>query len=124
MFNFLDKSWVRLKIAFDVRDDLRKADRPFQLPEDIQSMSADRKQVLTLCNLFANHGQTIEELAVYYSMDRSRVIAVLIHEGLLENQRRCSRGPIRGGRRQSDRSRRHTVSDNPLTTEIRLSDLA
>jgi sugar-specific transcriptional regulator TrmB len=121
--DFLDKSWVRLKIAFDVRDDLRKTDRPFQLPEDVQSMSADRKQVMTVCNLFANHGQSIEELAVYYHMDRSRVIAVLMQEGLLKEQRRRHCGPIRGGRRESDRAGWHTVTHEPWQAEINLSDL-
>jgi hypothetical protein len=58
---------------------------------------------MTLCNLFANHGQSIEELAVYFEMDRSRVIALLMLEGLLEDQRRRSGGKIKGGRRDSDR---------------------
>jgi hypothetical protein len=59
---------------------------------------------MTLCNLFANHGQSIEELAVYFEMDRNRVISVLMQEGLLEDQRRRSGGGIKGGRRESDRT--------------------
>ena len=104
MWDFLDKSWVQIKIAFDVRDGFRKSGRIFELPADIHSMSPDRKQLTTLCNLFANHGQSIEELAVYFEMDRNRVISALLQEGLLENQRRRGGGRIKGGRRESDRA--------------------
>ena len=104
MLDFLDKSWVQIKIAFDAQDGLRKTGRIFELPADSHSMPPDRKQLMTLCNLFANHGQSIEELAVYFEMDRSRVISVLLQEGLLEDQRRRGGGRIKGGRRESDRA--------------------
>ena len=104
MWNFIDKSWVQIKIAFDVRDGFRKTGKTFELSADIHELAPDRKQVMTLCNLFANHGQSIEELAVYFEMDRSRVIALLMLEGLLEDQRRRSGGRIKGGRRDSDRA--------------------
>ena len=103
MWDFIDKSWVQIKIAFDVRDGFRKTGKTFELPTDIYELPPERKQVMTLCNLFANHGQSIEELAVYFEMDRSRVIALLMLEGLLEDQRRRSGGKIKGGRRDSDR---------------------
>ena len=109
MWNFIDKSWIQIKIAFDVRDGFRRTGKTFELPDDVYSLSPDRKQLMTLCNLFANHGQTIEELAVYFEMDRSRVIALLIQEGLLEDQRRRSGGRIKGGRRGSDRTDSKTV---------------
>jgi len=103
VWNFIGKSWVQIKIAFDVRDGFRKTGKTFELPTDIYELAPERKQVMTLCNLFANHGQSIEELAVYFEMDRSRVIALLMLEGLLEDQRRRSGGKIKGGRRDSDR---------------------
>jgi hypothetical protein len=103
VWNFIDKSWVQIKIAFDVRDGFRKTGKIFELPADIQTLSHDIKQRMTMCNLFANHGQSIEELAVYFTMDRSQVISVLIEEGLLQDQRRRSGGRIKGGRRESDR---------------------
>jgi len=106
LWNFIDKLWVRIKIAFDVRDGFRKTGKIFELPDDINTLSPDRKQLMTLCNLFANQGQSIEELAVYFEMDRSRVIAVLMQEGLLEDQRRRPGGGIKGGRRESD----HTLA--------------
>lgn len=104
MWNFIDKSWVQIKIAFDVQDGFQKSAKTFELPSDIHSMSPDRKQLMTLCNLFANHGQSIEELAVYFGMDRSQVISVLMQEGLLKDQRRRAGERIKGGRRESDRA--------------------
>ena len=104
MWNVIDKSWVQIKIAFDVRDGFRKTGKVFELPDDIQTLSHDAKQRMTLCNLFANHSQSIDELAVYFEMDRSRVISVLIQEGLLKDQRRRSFGKVKGGRRESDRA--------------------
>ncbi len=104
MWNLIEKSWVQIKIAFDVRDGIKKTGQIFELPDDMGTLSPDRKQLLTLCNLFANHGQSIEELAVYFGMDRNQVISVLLQEGLLEDQRRRTHEPVRGGRRESDRT--------------------
>jgi len=109
VWNFIDKSWVQIKIAFDVRDGFRRTEKLFELPADIQTLSHDTKQRMTMCNLFANHGQSIEELAVYFAMDRSRVISVLMEEGLLEDQRRRASGRIKGGRRESDRAISHAT---------------
>ena len=104
MWDFIEKGWVQIKIAFDVRDGIRKTGKVFELPADIQSMSPERKQLMTLCNLFANHGQSIEELAVYFEMNRNQVISVLMEESLLEDQRRHASRRIRRGRRESDRA--------------------
>ena len=114
MWNFIDKSWVQIKIAFDVRDGFRRTEKIFELPADIQTLSHDTKQRMTMCNLFANHGQSIEELAVYFTMDRSQVISVLIEEGLLQDQRRRVGGRIKGGRRESDRAVSQTVKSEGL----------
>jgi hypothetical protein len=114
VWDFIDKSWVQIKIAFDVRDGLRKTGKIFELPVDMQTLSHERKQLMTLFNLFANHGQSIEELAVYFAMDRSRVISVLMQEGLLEDQRRRAGGRIKGGRRESDRVTSHAARSKTL----------
>jgi len=114
VWDFLDKSWVRIKIAFDVRDGFRKTGKNFELPADIQTLSPERKQLMTLCNLFANHGQSIEELAVYFEMNRSRVISVLMEESLLEDQRQRAGVRIKGGRRESDLAISHAARDETL----------
>ena len=124
MWNFIDKSWVQIKIAFDVRDGFRKTGKTFELPADIHELAPDRKQVMTLCNLFANHGQSIEELAVYFEMDRSRVIALLMLEGLLEDQRRRSGERIKSGRRESDRAQSQTVKGEVPQDELAFSKTA
>jgi len=104
VWSLIEKSWIQIKIAFDVRDGLRKTHKHFELPADIHTLSSDRKQTVTICNLFANHGQSVEDLAIYYEMDRNQVISILIQEELLEDQRRRANGRISGGRRESDRS--------------------
>ena len=121
MWHFVDKSWVKIKIAFDVRDGFRKTGKAFELPADIQSMPPERKQILTLCNLFGNHGQSIEELAAYFEMDRNRVISLLIQEGLLEDQRRRAPERITGGRRESDRTASPAATAEALPGGLALS---
>ena len=60
VWDFIDKSWVQIKIAFDVRDEFRKTGKVFELPDDIHTLSPGAKQRMTLCNLFANHAQSID----------------------------------------------------------------
>jgi len=114
VWNFIDKSWVQIKIAFDVRDGFQKTGKVFELPDDIHTLSPSAKQRMTLCNLFANHDQSIDELAVYFEMDRTQVISVLIQEGLLKDQRRRSGGRIKGGRRESDRALEQPAKSDAL----------
>jgi hypothetical protein len=104
LWAFIEKTWNWIKIAFDVRDDFRNTGKIFELPPNMQALPPDKKQRMTLCNLFANHGQSIEELAVYLAMERSRVVTVLMQEGLLEDQRRRAGTRIKRGRRKSDRA--------------------
>ncbi|HEX2524625.1 MAG TPA: hypothetical protein VHP35_21135 [Terriglobia bacterium] len=104
MWSLIDKTWVQIKIAFDVRDGIKKTGKVFALPGDMSTLSPDEKHQATLCNLFANHGQSIEELAVYFGMDRNQVISVLLQEGLLVDQRRRTHEPLKGGRRELDRT--------------------
>ena len=112
MWNLIEKSWVQIKIAFDVRDGIKKSGKPFELPEDMDTLSPDRKQLVTLCNLFANHGQSFKERAVYFGMDRSQVISVLLQEGLLVDQRQRTHEPVRGGRREVDRTGSNAAQAN------------
>jgi hypothetical protein len=104
VWRFIDKSWVLIKIAFDVRDGFVRTRKPFEVPVDINELSPARKQRITLCNLFANYEQSIEELAKYMEMDRKHVISMLIEEDLLKDQRRRTSVPIKGGRRECDRA--------------------
>jgi hypothetical protein len=114
VWNLIEKSWVQIKIAFDVRDGIKKTGKTFELPEDMDTLSPDRKQLVTLCNLFANHGQSFEELAVYFGMNRSQVISLLLQEGLLVDQRRRTHEPVKGGRRELDHTGSHAAQANTL----------
>lgn len=104
MWKLLDRSWVQIKIAFDVRDGLKKTRKTFDLPDDVNTLSPDKKRLATLCNLFANHGQSIDELAICFEMHRNQVISALLQEGLLVDQRRRTPEPLKGGRRELDRT--------------------
>jgi len=121
VWNLIEKSWVRIKIAFDVRDGIPKTGKTFDLPADTHELSPERKQVMMLCNLFANHGQAVEELAVYFGMDRKQVISVLMQEGLLENQRRRVHQRVRGGRRELDRTGSHAEPAKGVDDRLTLS---
>ena len=102
MLDFIDKSWVKLKIAFNVQDGLVRTGKTFEIPDNMQALSPSEKQRMTACNLFANHDQTIEQLAIYLETDRKLVIAILMEEGFLEDQRRRVNQKIKGGRRATD----------------------
>ena len=121
VWRFIDKSWVQIKIAFDVRDGTKKTGKVFELPDDMDTLSPDRKHVVTLCNLFANHGQSIQDLAVCFEMDRNQVISVLLQEGLLVDQRRRTHEPVRGGRRELDRTGSHAAPASSVRDGLALS---
>jgi hypothetical protein len=121
VWKLFQRTWVQIKIVFDVRDGFLKTGKVFELPADIHELSPDRKKQVTLCNLFANHGQSIGELAVYFEMDRSRVIAILMLEGLLKDQRRRSFGKVKSGRRESDRAPSQAVKSEVPQSEFDFS---
>ena len=118
MWSILDKSWVQIKIAFDVRDDFRKTGKSFDLPDNVHELPSEVKRRMTMCNLYANNGQTIEELCVYFEIPRSRVISILIEEGLLEDQRRRHQERIKGGRRESDRTHSQASESENLQSKL------
>lgn len=105
MINLIGMGWTQLKIAFDVKDPLQPTGRSFDFPQDSQALSPDVRLRLTICNLYSNNGQSIEEIAQYFGVTRSQVITALIQEGLLKDQRRKMEQPFRNGRRRIDRVR-------------------
>ena len=103
MINLLATGWTKLKIAFDVKDPLLPTAKSFDLPENFQELSPGARLRLTICNLFANHSQSIEEIAQFLDATRSQVINILIQEGLLKEQRRKVEQKFKNGRRRADR---------------------
>jgi len=103
MINLLVTGWTKLKIAFDVKDPLQPTGKTFNLPENFQELSPDSRLRLTICNLFSNNSQSIEEIAQFLDATRSQVINILIQEGLLKEQRRKVGLQFKNGRRRTDR---------------------
>jgi len=104
MLQIMKDTWIRTLIAFDVRDPLKRTDAPYVFPEDYSELQPEARLRATICDLFGNLRQPIEDIARDYEMTPNQVVSVLIEEGLIKDQRRKSATPIRGGRRQIDRS--------------------
>jgi hypothetical protein len=104
MLRVIKDAWIRTLIAFDVRDPLKCTDTPYVLPEDLSELQPEAKLRATICNLFGNLRQPIEDIANTYEMTPTQVISILVEEGLIKDQRRNRAHPIKGGRRQVDRS--------------------
>ena len=104
MLSFLETIWIRTKIAFDVRDPLRNTEKGFEMPESFQELNPSAKKTVTICNLFTNHGQSVEQIAEYYHVPKSQVVATLIEEGFLKDQRKNQPQALTNGRRQTDRT--------------------
>jgi hypothetical protein len=111
MLSLLDMIWTKTKIAFDVKDPLKPTGQDFSLPNDWSDLSPAEKRRLTICNLFANQQQSIEQISYYLEASRKEVIVALISEGLLVNQRGKPRALIVNGRREED-----SRAQSPSTT--------
>ena len=104
MLQIIKDAWIRTLVAFDVRDPLKRTDAPYVFPEDCSELQPERRLRATICDLFGNLGQPIEDIGRDYEMTPNQVVSVLIEEGLIKNQRLNRATPIKGGRRQIDRS--------------------
>ena len=102
MLGVIKSTWIRTLVAFDVRDPLKRTDKPYLLPEGFRELQAEAKLRATICNLFGNLRQPIEDIARTYEMTPNHVVSILVEEGLLVDQRRNRPAPIKGGRRQID----------------------
>lgn len=103
MLRTIKNAWIRALVAFDVRDPLKRTDAPYDFPEDCNELQPEARMRATICNLFGNLHQPIEDIGRAYEMTPKQVISILIEEGLLKDQRR-SANPLKGGRREIDRS--------------------
>ena len=102
MLRLLKNAWIHTLIAFDVRDPLKSTGKVYELPENFTQLDPQGKARATVCNLFANHQQSIDQVALVYNMSRTDVISILLAEGIVENKRRTSGEVIKGGRRETD----------------------
>ena len=104
MLQIMKDAWIRTLVAFDVRDPLKRTNVPYVFPEDCSELQPEARLKATICDLFCNQRHPIEDIAWDYGITTNRVVSVLIEEGLIKDQRRNRAAPIRGGRRQVDRS--------------------
>jgi hypothetical protein len=102
MLRLIKNAWIRTLIAFDVHDPLKRTGKAFVLPDNFNSLDTQRKTRASICNLFGNLQQPIDQLARLYDLPRDRVVSILLEEGLLEDKRQNGSDVIKGGRRRSD----------------------
>src|SRR5262245_27690536 len=117
MLRIIQDAWIRILIAFDVRDPLKRNDAHYVLPEGYSDLPVQARLRATLCDLFGNMLEPIADIARSYEMTQSEVIALLIEEGLLKDQRRNRPYPIKGGRRPIDLSSDTTVLKSLSTSD-------
>ena len=103
MLKKLKQAWIRLLILFDVKDPLKRTGQEFDLPENFSELGPAEKRRLSICNLYVNQNHSVDEIARHYEMSRTEVVAVLIQESLIEDQRQGAATSIKGGRRSIDR---------------------
>ena len=63
MLRTIKDAWIRTLVAFDVRDPLKRTDAPYVFPEDYNELQPEARLRATICNLFGNLGQPIEDIA-------------------------------------------------------------
>jgi len=102
MLRLLKNVWIHTLIAFDVRDPLQRTAKSYALPENFTQLDPEGKARATVCNLFVNHEQPIEQVAQVYNMSRAQIISILLAEGIIEDKRRTLGEVIKGGRREAD----------------------
>ena len=102
MLRLIKNAWIRTLIAFDVHDPLKRTGKTFVLPDDFHSLDTQSKTRASICNLFGNLQQPIDQLASVYDMSREQVVSILLDEGLLEDKRQSQSAVVKGGRRRTD----------------------
>ena len=89
-----------------MRDGFRVLKRSFVVPENTSQLDPQAKRKTTICNLFVNHRLALLDVARLLDESHSRIISVLIEQGVVEDRRRirrtapdCSRKPSGFGSR-------------------------
>ena len=102
MLRLIRNAWIRTLIAFDVHDPLKRTGKAFVLPDDLNLLDGQSKTRASICNLFGNLQQPIDQLARLYNMSLDQIVSILLAEGLLEDKRQNPSSAIKGGRRRTD----------------------
>jgi len=83
----------------------------YVLPEELSELQPEGKLRATMCNLFGNLRQPIEDIAKTHETTPKQVISILVEEGLIKEQRRNRADPIKG---EDDR-----LTVHPLESAVR-----
>ena len=102
MLRLIKNAWIRTLIAFDVHDPFQRTGKAFVLPDDFNSLDTQSKTRASICNLFGNFQQPIDQLARLYNMSLDQIVSILLAEGLLDDKRQNPSSAIKGGRRRTD----------------------
>ena len=52
MLRIIKNAWIRTLVAFDVRDPLKRIDKPYVLPQDCSDLQPEARLRATICDLF------------------------------------------------------------------------
>jgi hypothetical protein len=74
-----------------MRDGFRVLKKRFIVPENISRLDPQTKRKATICNLFVNHRLALFDVAHLVDESCSRVISVLMEQGVVEDRRRTTR---------------------------------
>src|SRR5688572_264192 len=77
----------------------RMTELRFVPPHDTEALSVAEKRAVSICNLFANHHKTIDEIAQLLETERRAVISVLIQKVFILDRRRSHQRYPRTNRR-------------------------
>ena len=69
------------------REGFRLTELRFVPPQDTGTLPAAQKRAITICNLFANHHKSIDQIAQLLDTDRRTVILALIQRVLILDRR-------------------------------------
>jgi hypothetical protein len=73
------------------RDGFQLTQKVFVLPANPTSLDPVRKRKVTVCNLFANHEQSIVDIVRLLDERHENVVNILLGEGLIHERRKKPR---------------------------------
>jgi hypothetical protein len=85
----------------EVREGFQLTSRTFSVPTDTTRLSSTTKRKITICNLFANHSQSIRDIARVLDESYGHVVQVLIECGMVYERRKNRQETVQVERRQT-----------------------
>ncbi|MEW5977856.1 MAG: hypothetical protein AB1898_18845 [Acidobacteriota bacterium] len=92
-WDFLSHRDVNVHSTDRIREGFQVKQSSFAMPQDSTRLKPEVKRALTICNLFCNHQLDIADIARVLDESVSRVIQVLIQQGLIHDRRKGAQPP-------------------------------